>query len=202
MRDIEGTTGIARHLKQDWQARLANPDIRNRTIFVASFLESTIVPIPIEIALVPLMALDRRRLWMIAAVALAGTIAGSTAGYAAGYFLRETVALPLIDVFGYQSEFGEVSERLREDGFVYLLGIGLSPIPFKVATLGAGIVEFSFASFLAATLIARSARYLGLALLVFLFGESVRKWVLQHRTLAAIITTLTALAFLIWTWMS
>jgi membrane protein YqaA with SNARE-associated domain len=51
-------------------------------IGVASFLESTVVPIPLEALLVPLMQKRREKLWMIAAITTAGCMLGALVGYA------------------------------------------------------------------------------------------------------------------------
>ena len=43
-----------------------------RGLFTISFLESTVLPIPIEVALVPLMAMLREHMWSIATVIARG----------------------------------------------------------------------------------------------------------------------------------
>jgi len=45
-------------------------------ITIASFLESTIVPIPLEAVMVPLMQAQREKLWLIALMATLGCVVG------------------------------------------------------------------------------------------------------------------------------
>ena len=56
-------------------------------ITLASFLESTIVPIPLEAVMVPLMQARRESLWKIALMATIGCVIGAIFGYALGYYL-------------------------------------------------------------------------------------------------------------------
>ncbi|PTC00163.1 hypothetical protein C9975_09015, partial [Thalassospira xiamenensis] len=54
-------------------------------ITVASFLETTIIPIPIEILIAPIMAASRRRGAIVATVTLAGSVAGAVFLYLVAY---------------------------------------------------------------------------------------------------------------------
>ena len=56
-------------------------------ITVASFLESTIVPIPLEAVLVPLMQARREKLWLIALMATLGCASGCIVWLRAGLLL-------------------------------------------------------------------------------------------------------------------
>jgi len=49
-------------------------------ITVASFLESTIVPIPLEAVMVPLMQARREKLWLIALMGTLGCVIGALFG--------------------------------------------------------------------------------------------------------------------------
>ncbi|MEX0607780.1 MAG: hypothetical protein WD138_07080, partial [Halofilum sp. (in: g-proteobacteria)] len=66
-------------------------------LFGASFLETTIVPIPIEVVLIPFMAVNRDRVWWIATVALTGCLLGAFVGYGVGYFVFESIGRWLIE---------------------------------------------------------------------------------------------------------
>lgn len=62
-------------------------------IGLASFLESTIVPIPLEALLIPLMQKGREQLWLIATIITLGCLIGALVGYSIGYFLFDILAL-------------------------------------------------------------------------------------------------------------
>lgn len=78
-------------------------------ITVASFLESTIVPIPLEAVLVPLMQARREKLWLIALMATLGCVIGALFGYALGYYLFDAIGDWVIEMFSSQEQFENVT---------------------------------------------------------------------------------------------
>ena len=74
-------------------------------ITIASFLESTIVPIPLEAVLVPLMQARREKLWQIALMATLGCIVGALFGYALGYYLFDIIGDWVINTFSSPEQF-------------------------------------------------------------------------------------------------
>ena len=74
-------------------------------ITFASFLESTIVPVPLEAIMVPLMQARRDKLWLIALMATLGCVVGAIFGYALGYYLFDLLGQWVIDTFFSQQQF-------------------------------------------------------------------------------------------------
>lgn len=181
-----------------WIERLRTPSVGLPTVFVASFLEATVVPIPIEVVLVPLMAKARERLWAIAFTALAGALAAAITGYVVGYFLFDVAGRPFLAWLDALDAFEAVRARLDAYGFTVVFTIGVTAVPFQVATVGAGVTGLDPVVFLAATLLARGLRYLGLAALVALFGPAVEAWIRENRRTAAVLTILVAAAVAVW----
>ncbi|MDU0356271.1 VTT domain-containing protein [Paraglaciecola aquimarina] len=140
-------------------------------LMIMSFLESIIVPIPLETILIPLMQAKRKSIWLLAFWATVGCVLGAIVGYLVGYFLFETFSEQIASWFSDPQQLKEVTEQMQVKGFWYVLSIGLVPIPFQIAMLAAGAAKYSFVMFIVATFIARSLRYFGLALLVKLVGN-------------------------------
>ncbi len=169
-------------------------------IFVASFLETIIVPIPFEAILIPMMLADRSRIWLFATVAFLGCLAGAIAAYVVGLFFFESLGLPLIQMLGFTESFTAFQADLQESGFWIIVAVGITPVPFQVATVGSGFVGYPFILFLVAITLARAIRYYGLALLVRLFGQRVQKWIERHaRTArrAGVVIVLLFVAYLV-----
>ena len=61
-------------------------------LVIASFLESIIVPIPLEAVLIPLMQAKREKIWFLAFLATLGCVFGAIIGYGVGYFLFDQFA--------------------------------------------------------------------------------------------------------------
>lgn len=159
-----------------WLARILESNHVLWMIFLLSMLEATIIPVPLELVLIPLLLHERERWFVIASVTLAGCLVGAAIGYGIGYFLFDTAGQWMLDTFGYQEVFRDFKAEFTADGFVTLLLVGITPIPFQVGMLTAGSTGYSFSLFLLAALLARGIRYYGLALLVHWLGERVLAW--------------------------
>ena len=161
-----------------------------RGITLASFLESTIVPIPLEAVMVPLMQARRESLWQIALMATVGCVVGAVFGYAMGYYLFDMVGQWLIDTFFSQQQFENVKQQMQNQGFWFVMTLGIAPIPFQVAMLAAGATKYSLLLFLLATVIARSIRYFGLAMVVYYAGDRAEQLIRRYKMKAVIAVTL------------
>ncbi|ASM51007.1 hypothetical protein PESP_a3145 [Pseudoalteromonas espejiana DSM 9414] len=163
-------------------------------ITVASFLESTIVPIPLEAVLVPLMQARREKLWLIALMATVGCIIGALFGYALGYYLFDAVGDWVINTFSSPEQFENVKQQMKSQGFWFVMTLGIVPIPFQIAMLAAGATKYSIGLFLLASGIARSIRYFGLAIVVYYAGNQAERIISKHKTKAMIGLTILVLA--------
>ncbi|HEX5676332.1 MAG TPA: DedA family protein, partial [Alcanivorax sp.] len=74
-----------------WFERLNHSKHMLWLLAALSFLETIIIPVPIELVLIPLMAINRARIWRIATVTTAGCLAASLAGYGVGLVLYQSV---------------------------------------------------------------------------------------------------------------
>ncbi len=155
----------------------------------ASLLESTVVPIPLELLLIPLMQTNRARVWRLAAAALAGCIAGALIGYGAGFFFQSTAGDWLVSITGSGEKFSQAARFLRRQGFWFVFSVGVTPMPFQVAMVAAGAADYSIPGFLAATALSRAIRYFGLAGLVWAFGDAAERLYRKHRWSVALAVT-------------
>ncbi|AXR04929.1 YqaA family protein [Salinimonas sediminis] len=187
--------GIQKRLKTSTR-KLVESDNMLSGITVASLLESTIVPIPLEAVLVPLMQARRDKLWLIALMATLGCLVGAIIGYGIGYFLFDLVGDWVINTLSSQSQFDQVKQQMQNQGFWFVMTLGVAPIPFQIAMLAAGATKFSLVMFVVATVIARSLRYFGLALAVYVAGNKAERLIKRYKGWA--IAGITALILLIW----
>lgn len=174
---------------QRWLDKLNASNKALWVLFTASFAETIVVPIPIEVILIPFMAMNRHRLWLIAAVVTAGCLAASIVGYGIGYLFFDTLGGPVIDAFGWGPAMEEFRGLFAEHGFWAVIAVGIIPIPFQVAMLAAGAAAYPIPLFVLAATIARGIRYFGLALLVRAVGPKAEDLWRRHRTSAAAIMT-------------
>ena len=154
-----------------WVRRIRGSDHVLWLMATLSFFETIIIPIPIELILVPLMLMSRDRIWTLAHVTLAGCLVASLVGYGVGMALYQSVGTWFIEGMGYQDAYQSFQQFFSRHGFLAILLVGVLPIPFQVAMISAGLAGYPLHLFVAAAVIARGVRYYGLAWLVQRFGE-------------------------------
>ena len=118
---------------------------------LASFLESTVVPIPLEALLIPLMQARRQQLFLLAALALLGCLLGASVGYGAGLWLFDAFGDQLLEWFANPEQFERARTAMADHGFWFVLSVGVTPVPFQTAMLVAGATGYSFALFMLAS---------------------------------------------------
>lgn len=165
-------------------------------ITLASFLESTVVPIPIEALLVPLMQKRRDKLWLIAFMTTLGCLIGALLGYFVGYFLFDITRDLIMEYMTTEKQFTTFQERMASDGFWFIFSTGVSPIPLQIAVLAAGVTAYSIPLFILATTTGRVIRYFGLAVLVYYFGDKTEKLVRKYKWSASAVAL--CIVILVW----
>jgi membrane protein YqaA with SNARE-associated domain len=145
-------------------------------MFVAMFLESSIVPIPSEavIAAAGAIGLPMKSIMIFGAL-------GSTLGAMVGYAIGRYAGLPVIIRFGkyvfIKPHHIEKAHAFAEEYGVggVLLGRLLPIIPFKVFSIAAGLTKLSFLPFVICTFIGVVPRLYLLAM----FGAALVKYFWQ-----------------------
>lgn len=162
---------------RDWSERLVSEDSGKRTLAFASFLESTVVPIPLEALVAPLMVAHPRHAWRIAFVILLGCLVGALLFYFVALWLFDPVVRPALEALGLMESFEAARSRLDRSGLFWAIFlVSVSPVPFQLATLGAGAVGGNVLVFMAAVASSRALRYYGLAALARLLGPRIQSW--------------------------
>ncbi len=173
-RDSRSNQSMNRSIGVLFQA-LDTPSSVLGAVFVGAFLETTILPIPFELLLVPLMLRFREMVWLIVFAALAGCMAGAYAGYVVGVFAFQTLGQAVLQGLGAEQAMDAFTARLNANGFWSIFLVGFTPVPVQVATLGAGVTALSIGTFTLAMVLSRGLRYGGLGTLVHFFGEGTQR---------------------------
>lgn len=139
--------------------------------------ESTVIPVPMEAVLMPLMLAYPSRAWRLGFAALIGSIIGASLFYFVGQLLYDPVVEPLLRQLSLEAAYEKaVSDVSAEGLFWTVFLISLGPAPLQLATLGAGATGAGFGTFILAIVTSRAIRYLGLALLCHLVGERILRY--------------------------
>jgi len=142
-----------------------------------SFAESSFLPLPPDILLVPMTLAQPRRAWLIAAVCTITSVTGGYVGYAIGYFLFDAIGLPMLEFYHMMDKYEAFKAAFAEWGAWIIVIKGLTPIPFKLVTIASGAAQFDLVTFTLASLVSRSLRFFLLAALLWRFGEPIRYFI-------------------------
>ena len=141
-------------------------------LFVLSVAESSFFPIPPDVMLAPMCLAKPEKVWRFAFIATIGSVLGGVLGYLIGKFSFEYIE-PFIESFGYMSAYQNSVNWFYDWGFWAILIAGFSPIPYKVFTIAAGVLNMSFLPFVIGSIIGRGSRFYLVAFLVKLFGTRI-----------------------------
>lgn len=172
---------VRRNRVERWNERFGRSRSAMPLFFAASVAETLLVPIPIELIMVPWMLANRARIFLVATVVLAGNLVAALFGYYVGYFAFNSFGRTLIERMGWGEPFAEFQNLFAEYGFFAVIAIGVIPIPFQIAMLVAGAAKYPVLLFLLAALIARGARYYGLGALVYYLGDQTIAFWERHK---------------------
>jgi membrane protein YqaA with SNARE-associated domain len=142
-----------------------------------SFAESSFLPLPPDILLVPMILAQPRRAWLIAAVCTVASVLGGFVGYAIGYYLFDAIGRPVLEFYHAMGRYEALKAAFAEWGAWIIVLKGLTPIPFKLVTIASGVAHFDLVAFALASLVSRSLRFFLLAALLWRFGDPVREFI-------------------------
>jgi membrane protein YqaA with SNARE-associated domain len=147
---------------------------------LATALENTLIPLTVEPVVVPLMALYRDRVVPFAAAMALGSILGGLVMYGLGAALAAGLA-PWWEDTASAAATQDFVDRLEGEGFWAIFIFAISPLPYQVATLGAGLAGYSFGWFVLAIVTGRGLLYAGFALAVWTLGGALHDVVERHK---------------------
>lgn len=160
---------------------LANPRGRLAAFFGLGVLDGSILPVPLEPFVLPVLAAHPRRAPLTALALLAGCLTGCLIFYAIGRVAGEALVDPLLQRLGLLAAFEAQLDPIRENAFATLFVIGLTPIPLHIGTLGAGVTGVGPGTLLAALLLSRGLRYAVVTALAVLIGLGAEDWFRRNR---------------------
>jgi membrane protein YqaA with SNARE-associated domain len=145
-----------------------------------SFVESFILPFPPpDVMLAPMSLARPSRAMQFAALTLLFSVLGGLVGYMIGAFLFD-LAEPYIAAWGYQARFEKVTTWFEDWGFWAVLVAGFSPVPYKLFTIAAGVLNLALIPFVLASIIGRGARFFLLAWCLASYGPAIEPKLVRY----------------------
>ncbi|WP_199609542.1 YqaA family protein [Flocculibacter collagenilyticus] len=124
-----------------------------------TFAESVFFPIPPDVMLAPMSLAKPHRAWHYALLTTVASVLGGAVGYLLGYALFEPVVAPMIESFGYTDKFDTILAWFTEWGIWVVFLAGFTPIPYKLFTVSAGLLNMLFIPFIVASFVSRGLRF-------------------------------------------
>lgn len=167
----------------DWTMEKAASRNSRTWLVAVSFAESSFFPIPPDLLLVPMVLADRKNAWRLAALCTLASVVGGIAGYMIGYFLYETIGRWVIEFYHLTDRFEALRQTFRDYGAQILIIKGMTPIPYKLLTITAGVAELNIWVFIGASIISRAIRFFLVTALLYWFGAPIRDFIEKRLTL-------------------
>jgi len=142
-----------------------------------SVIDSSVFPISPNFMIIPMSYAKPSKAFWFAGIATVGSIVGGIIGYGLGIFAFESLMQPFIEFMGYQHLYQEVMAWFKEYGFWAILLGCLSPfIPFKIFTIGAGVLQLPLGWFIVASGLGRGLRFYIMCGLIRWWGPKVEPY--------------------------
>jgi len=171
----------------DWVLHWAETPYGVAALFVLALAESSFFPIPPDPLLIALCLGAASKSLRFALIATSASVLGGIIGYGIG-----AGAWDLAEPWFYQYVPGVSPEAFEQVRALYdrwdfwaIFFAGLTPIPYKVFTLSAGVFSINFGIFVIASVLSRSIRFFVLAGLIFKFGKPIASFIDRYFNLLA-----------------
>ncbi|MCB2110995.1 MAG: DedA family protein [Defluviimonas sp.] len=173
----------------DWTLSWARSRHAPAALGTISFVESSVFPIPADVLFVPMCAAQPEKAMSYAFLASVTSVLGGIFGWFVGHYGAEVIVRPLMEFYGEVDKFDSLQAYVNGNTWIILLLLvtsGLAHLPpMKVVTLLSGVVGFNLGLFVLSAIVARSARFYGLAWLMRRYGAAILGFIERRLTLIA-----------------
>ena len=164
----------------DWMMRLASHRHAQWYLAVVSFVESSVFPVPPDAMLVPMTLAKPEKAWRYATICTIASVLGGLLGYAIGLLAFDTIGQWILSAYNLDDKFFDFQQKFNEWGLPIVFFAGLTPFPYKVVTLMAGVTEMALPVFIAASVVSRGMRFYLVCGLLYFFGDPMRAFIERY----------------------
>ncbi len=166
-----------------WTLSWSESPYADPALLLLAFAESFFFPLPPDILLMALTLGNPSWGMYYAALTTVGSVLGGMVGYLVGWLGGQPL---LCRVMG-RDRISKVHALFeRYEGWAILIA-ALTPVPYKVFTIGAGALYVNFRVFVVASLIGRGARFFLVAGMLQLWGPWVQEMLERYFNLFTIV---------------
>ncbi|MFC1743736.1 YqaA family protein [Candidatus Riflebacteria bacterium] len=171
----------------DWVLSWSEKPDAMAFLFIMAVIESIFFPVPPDVLLIAIVIAKRESWFKAAFLCLCGSVIGGIIGYGVGYGMFETIGRPIVEFYNAEATMKTIKIWCNEWGFLGVLAAALTPIPYKVVTITAGLVQFNLIQFIVASFIGRSTRFFMVSFLINKLGPPVKDFIDRYFDILSIL---------------
>lgn len=185
-----------------WVEKWADHRHAKKALSVVAFIESSFFPVPPFALVIAMLSLEKKPSWIkLSIIGIVSSVLGGVFGYFIGKFFYGYIGAPLIAFYGIGEEVNYLGQLFKDHVFLTIVLASLSPIPYKVFTISAGLFSVDIWRFILASIIGRSIRFFTVSFFADLYGIKAKKFILEKQKVVTnifvIILIITFIYFLI-----
>lgn len=183
----------------NWVEKYAEHRNATKALSLVSFVESSFFPVPPFVLVVGMLAHEKKQSWVkLAVIGMLSSVLGGIFGYFIGYFFYGYVGQPLIVWYGLENEVAYLGTIFKEHVFLTILIASVSPLPYKVFTLSAGLFSVNLWMFILASLVGRSIRFFTVAYLANRYGIHAKQFIIKQQKMTAYVICFIAIVCMLY----
>ena len=168
-----------------WLVRWADSPAGPGALAILAAAESVFFPLPPDALLIALAVRNPDAALLLAGLTIAASVAGGLGGHWLGQRFGRALLLRL-----HSGRVDRIESMFRRHGFWTLAIAALTPLPYKVFTIGAGVFGVPRMQFVFASVLGRGIRFGSYGVLIFILGDRVEEFLNERFDL--IVTALVA----------
>ena len=145
-------------------------------LVATAFTESIFFPIPPDPILIGMSFVHPKAALIYAGAATLASVAGALAGR----WIGKRFGRPFLERFVSLDRINRVESLFKKYGIWAIIIAAITPVPYKVFAITAGVLDMPNTPFIIASLIGRGARMFLIGVLIFVFGEAIQDF-LENR---------------------
>jgi len=170
----------------EWVLGWAETRYAGLAMAALAWAEAVFFPVPADLLLVALCLGRPRRSFRWGAICTAFSILGGTSAMLLGLAVGQARVVAAMDAVGLGPKTALALETFHTYGFWAVAVAALTPVPYMVFSWVAGFAELAPWQFVAASVIFRSMRFFGVAMLVYLFGQRAKRFIDRYFNLCTV----------------
>ncbi|XXM71565.1 YqaA family protein [Lysinibacillus sphaericus] len=148
-------------------------------LIVVSFADSSFFPIPPDVLLIPLAIANPENALLYALY----TTVASVVGALFGWWIGKKLGRPILVYLFSEQRIQKVEEYFKKYGPMALLIAGLTPVPYKIFTIFAGVSGVRIRTLVIWSIIGRGIRFFLEGAIILILGAKAKPFIEENFTL-------------------